>query len=168
MMGARPESRRRNIMAIYGSSNAIYGQVLYQAASAPSPTERNIMPNMPVESVHGYSVEVEAFLTKYKPQCIAGKYDPTDDVAPMEQERKDLAAANRVQEEKKSALKDATTAVNNLAGTTEISIGQKLDRAIAAVGKQSSIGKEGIEIRARINRVYKKAKKEDTTKAEKS
>jgi hypothetical protein len=150
----------QNTMAIYGNPNAIYGQVLYQAAAAPSLPSNNRMPSMPVESVHGYSVEVEAFLNKYKPQFIAGKYDPTEDITPMEQQRTALAAGNRNQEEKKSALKTATRELNDLGSTIEESIGQKLDRAIAAVGKKTAIGKEGIEIRARIHRPAAKPKTE--------
>jgi hypothetical protein len=143
-------------MAIYGQ--AIYGQAVYRSATAPAPPSHP-MASMSIEKLNGYSIEVEAWLNKYKPQLIAGKYDPSTDITPMDAERTAIAAANRNQEEKKSQLKIATQTLNELASAAEASIGQKLDRGIAAAGKKSAIGQEGLEIRARLHRQPSKAKK---------
>jgi hypothetical protein len=125
-------------------------------------THRRRTVSYPVTTTTGFMLGVADFLDKYKVQLIAKKLDPTDDIAKLRTDAAELTRQNGVQEGLKTDLKNQTALVEDLNGTGYGDASTLLDAAIGKIGKTTTEGKEGGQLRSKLNSSKKATPKPPT------
>ena len=120
--------------------------------------ERRRYVSYPVTTTTGFMLAVADYLDKYKVQLIAKKLDPTDDIAKLRDDAAELTRQNGVQEGLKTDLKNQTATVEQLNGDGYGDASTMLDSAIGKIGKTTTEGKQGAELRVQLRGKETKAK----------
>ena len=116
----------------------------------------------PEQVTAGFMLEVADYLEKYQTDLIAKKLDPTDDITALRLNAAELTKQNGVQEGLKTQLKDQTTKVTTLNGGGYDAASTALDSAVGKLGKKTTQGQEGSDLRTKLRGKESKAKTKPT------